>query len=307
MTALFPNQLGKITIISRWPARTCRPAPSAWSSPASAPPCRRAALPSRSCSTISSTGVPSSAPVYGVAGGGQTFPHRPARRAKLGWRALARCRRRGGDRPDSPLVLYAGSGTATPVPSPAASPPTETAFWDFTHNPHVITSSFGFRRERRARPFTLPPASCSSMPPCATSRCCPPRRRRLGQRTRQRRHQRRPEPDEPLRHPGRRHVALHDALRRWPIRRSIPSPAPLLAGDHATIWQLVAGGLTVMPSAPTAAPPWSRRFGTTTSGRGTTLTGPGQQTGYQHNNASSAASTPRSPRPATRRLSASRR
>ena len=73
------------TTISRWPARMCRRAPSAWSSRASAPPCRPAARPSRNCFDRyrETAGVPSSAAISSVAGGGQTFPlSRPATRAR---------------------------------------------------------------------------------------------------------------------------------------------------------------------------------------------------------------------------------
>ena len=70
-----------------------------------------------------------------------------------------------------------------------------------------------------------------------------------------------------------------------------------LAGDHSTIWTLIAGGLTVLPNqanggATLVETVWNNYFVD-----GSTLTGPGNQPGYLHNNASSGGVDPSQPTP----------
>ena len=106
----------------------------------------------------------------------------------------------------------------------------------------------------------------------------------------------------------------------WAARRSAPftrragrcdaghdHSTPPLAGDHATIWTLIAGGLTALPDAANGGATlvetvWNNYFVD-----GDTLTGPGNQPVTCTTMPARAASTPASPRRPTRRISASRR
>ena len=91
-------------------------------------------------------GVPTGAPATTVAGGGQTYPTVvPGQPSNAGERSL--------DvgivatvAPNSPLVLYAGSGSAHGA---RASNYTayQSAFWDLANDPQVISSSFSFNSQ----------------------------------------------------------------------------------------------------------------------------------------------------------------
>ena len=142
----FPQTLGATTTTCR-SAAACRPARSGWSSRASAPRCSgdnqgngfQAALDAYRATA----GVPTGASAIAVAGGGQVYVAPvPGQFSSAGERSL--------DvgivatvAPNSPLVLYAGSGSthgANATPFTAY----QSAIWDLANNPQVLSSSYSF-------------------------------------------------------------------------------------------------------------------------------------------------------------------
>jgi len=89
-------------------------------------------------------GISSSATVVTVDGGGQAYPDNivppafnPAGERSLDVGVVTAIN------PQSPLIVYAGSGTAQGAEFNTFTA-YQSAFWDTTHNPEVVTSSFGF-------------------------------------------------------------------------------------------------------------------------------------------------------------------
>ncbi|CAN5776755.1 hypothetical protein BH11PSE3_BH11PSE3_39070 [soil metagenome] len=246
-------------------------------------------------------GVPSSAPVYGVAGGGQTYPIvPPGAQSSAGERSLDVGVVAAID-PHSSLVLYAGSGTAARAESSAFTA-YQSAFWDLTHNPHVITSSFGFQTGTApGSPFYLAASQLFI--------------------------------DAALRNitvlsangDGGSGNEVGNGLTNVALSRSSSygilvggtslstvqsalSDATLdtitnaaLTGDHATIWTLMAGGLTVMPTRANGGATLVEAVWNNYVVDGTTVTGPGAQPGYLHNNAGSGGVDPSQATPSYQR------
>ena len=242
-------------------------------------------------------GVPSSAAVSSVAGGGQTYPIvPPGDQSSAGERSLDVGVVAAID-PRSPLVLYAGSGTAALAGSSAFTA-YQSAFWDFANNPHVISSSFGFQSGTApGSPFHLAASELfidaalrgitvlsangdggsgnevgNGVTNVGISRTS----------------------SYSILVGGTSLSTVHSALADATLG-TITDAA--LAGDHATIWTLIAGGLTVLPNqanggATLVETVWNNYFVD-----GTTLTGPGNQPGYLHNNASSGGVDPSQPTP----------
>ncbi|SEO92915.1 hypothetical protein SAMN02990966_03303 [Rhodospirillales bacterium URHD0017] len=246
-------------------------------------------------------GAPSSAPVYTVDGGGQTYPIvPPGAQSSAGERSLD-VGVVAAIVPNSPLVLYAGSGTAALAGSSGFTA-YQSAFWDLTHNPHVITSSFGFQSAvAPGSPFHLAASELfidaalrnitvlsangdggsgnevgNGVTNVAMSRTS----------------------SYGILVGGTSLSTVHSAVADATLDTIT---AAALAGDHATIWTLIAGGLTEMPTlanggATLVETVWNNYFLA-----GTTLTGPGSQPGFLHNNASSGGVDPSQPTPSYQR------
>ena len=151
--------------------------------------------------------------------------------------------------PQSPLVLYAGSGYSAGAQSNAFTA-YQSAFWDLTHNPAVITSSFSFTQQATpGSPFYFAASRAVHRRRTAqhhgVQRC---RRRRLERPVRQRPDQCRHQPGQPLRLHGGRHVLQHRRIGAGGPDASTTSSRRRWRMIRATVWQLMAGGLTDMPN-----------------------------------------------------------
>ena len=303
MTALFPNQLGDAHYHFPLAGKDVPTGTIGLVEPGVG-----TALPAGSASFQelldhyrATAGVPSSAPVYGVAGGGQTFPIvPPGAQSAAGERSLD-VGVVAAIVPNSPLVLYAGSGTAARAESSGFTA-YQSAFWDFTHNPQVITSSFGFQSGTAAgSPFHLAASELfidaalrgitvlsangdggsgnevgNGLTNVAVSRTS----------------------SYGILVGGTSLSTMQSALADATLD-TITGAA--LAGDHATIWTLVAGGLTAMPTRANGGATLVEAVWNNYVLDGTTLTGPGQQPGFLHNNAGSGGVDPSQPTPSYQR------
>jgi hypothetical protein len=199
--------------------------------------------------------------------------------------------------PQSPLVLYAGSGTSVGAQSNGFTA-YQSAFWDHANNPSVITSSFGFTPQvapgspfyfagqqlfidaalRNITVFNDAGDGGSSnqygngLTNVGTSRASP----------------------YAFMVGGTTYSTVESALADSTLT-DIVSQA--MAHDRATVWQLMAGGLTDMPNPSNLAAflveaVWNNYYVT-----GTTIATLGNQTGYQHNNTGSGGVDPSRPAP----------
>jgi hypothetical protein len=195
--------------------------------------------------------------------------------------------------PQSALILYAGSGYNAGAQSDAFTA-YQSAFWDLTHNPGVITSSFGYAQQTApgspfyfaARELFIDAALrnitvfsdngdggsgdmfANGLTNVSTSRTSP-----YG-----------------IMVGGTAFSTIEAAMADATLSGIV---AQAMAGDPTTIWQLTAGGLTSLPSPsnPTASlieTVWNQYYlnGTTIADLG------GQHTGFQHNNTSSGGVDP---------------
>ena len=200
--------------------------------------------------------------------------------------------------PQSPLVLYAGSGYSAGARSNAFTA-YQSAFWDLTHNPSVITSSFNFTQQvTPGSPFYFAASELfidaalrnitvfnaagdggsgnqygNGLTNVGTSRASP----------------------YAFMVGGTTYSTVESALADSTLT-DIVSQA--MAHDRATVWQLMAGGLTDMPNpsnltALLVEAVWNNYYVT-----GTTIATPGgHQTGYLHNNTGSGGVDPSRPAP----------
>ncbi|TAJ82527.1 M10 family metallopeptidase C-terminal domain-containing protein [Reyranella sp.] len=225
-------------------------------------------------------GVPTGATVNTVAGGGQAYSSGPSGERSLDVGIAATVT------PNSKLTLYAGSGSAAGAGSNAYTA-WQSAVWDTTNNPQVVTSSFGFAESVAPRsPFhnavdqlftdaALRNISVinstgdggssykfgNGLTNTSTSRSSP-----YGLMV------------------GGTSVTLGEHASLDPTLQSFVDKA--VAGDEATIWQLISGGLTHSPVGGLAGAKtfietvWNQYYVT-----GTTISTPGGS-GYLSNNAS---------------------
>jgi hypothetical protein len=199
--------------------------------------------------------------------------------------------------PQSPLVLYAGSGTSAGAQSNGFTA-YQSAFWDLANNPSVITSSFGFTSQvAPGSPFYFAARELfidaalrnitvfndagdggssnqygNGLTNVATSRASP----------------------YAFMVGGTTYSTVESALADSTLT-DIVSQA--IAHDRATVWQLMAGGLTDMPNSSNLTAflveaVWNNYYVT-----GTTIATLGNQTGYQHNNTGSGGVDPSRPAP----------
>ncbi len=185
-------------------------------------------------------GVPTGATVTSVAGGGQVYG------ASAGERTLD-VAIVSTVAPNSPTVLYAGSGAAAGARSNAYTA-WQSAFWDTTNNPEIVTSSFGLTSavapnspfynaasqlftDAALRNISVFNAAAdggsgnqyaNGLPNTTSSRSSPYAVMVGGTSV------------------GTGNAAQHDATLQSVVAKAT-------AGDEATIWQLIAGGLTKSP------------------------------------------------------------
>jgi hypothetical protein len=281
-TALRPNQLGDT---HQLPAgrQGRRRVPSAWSSRASVPPAGGQRL-QELLDPHREPRAASSAPVSSVAGG--RLSHRPPAPGRP-----ASARDVGVVRRSIRAAAGAHAGSGSRAAGPAPSPPTNgLGPRKPARDQLVVRLPVGTRR------VALPPRRQRAVHRCSAGHHeLPPTEMAVGQRV-----------GNGVTNVGISRTSGYSipvggtspapSTRRWPMRRSVRSPTPP-AGDHATIWTLIAGGLTALPSranggATLVETVWNNYFVD-----GATLTGPGNQPGYLHNNASSGGVDPSQPTP----------
>jgi hypothetical protein len=242
-------------------------------------------------------GISSSATVITVAGGGQNYPENiaPPKFNPAGERSL--------DigvvtaiNPQSPLVVYAGSGTAQHAEFNTFTA-YQSAIWDLANNPEVITSSFGFTPQIAPNsPFSFAARELfidaalrgitvfsdngdggsgdqygNGLTNVQTGRASP-----FGVMV-----------------GGTSLSSLHAATADGTLHEIVTLA---MAGDPTTIWDLVAGGLTSLPSSANGAATlvetvWNQYF---LSG---TAIGQAEGTGFIHNNTGSGGVDPSQPVP----------
>ena len=199
--------------------------------------------------------------------------------------------------PQSPMVLYAGSGQAVDAHADAFTA-YQSAFWDLTHNPSVVTSSFGFTPQLLPdSPFYFAAKELfidaalrnvtvfndagdggsgnqygNGLTNVVTSRASP-----YGFLV-----------------GGTTYSTVEAALADETLT-TVTSLA--MAHDKATIWQLMAGGLTEMPNPSSLTAflveaVWNNYYVTDT-----TIASRGKGTGYLHNNTGSGGVDPSRPAP----------
>jgi hypothetical protein len=206
--------------------------------------------------------------------------------------------------PQSPMVLYAGSGYSPGAQSSNFGPQSSTftayqsSFWDLVNNPSVITSSFGFTSQLTpGSPFYFAAQELfvdaalrnitvfndagdggsgnqngNGLTNVGTSRASP----------------------YAFMVGGTAYSTVQSALADETLTDVV---SQAMAHDRATIWQLMAGGLTEMPNPSNLAAllieaVWNEYYVT-----GTTIASKSNQTGYQHNNTGSGGVDPSRPAP----------
>jgi hypothetical protein len=243
-------------------------------------------------------GISTSATVITVDGGGQAYPDNivppafnPAGERSLDVGVVTAIN------PQSPLIVYAGSGTAQDAAFNTFTA-YQSAFWDTTHNPEVITSSFGFTPQVAPdSPFAFAARELfidaalrnisvfsdngdggsgdqfgNGLTNVQTSRASP-----FGVMV-----------------GGTSLSTLSSAAMDATLHNLV---ALAMADDPATIWQLVAGGLTSLPSEANGAATlvetvWNKYFL-----NGTTIGQGADSTGFIHNNTGSGGVDPSQPVP----------
>jgi hypothetical protein len=243
-------------------------------------------------------GINSSATVITVAGGGQTYPDNVAPTAfnPAGERSL--------DigvvtaiNPQSPLVVYAGSGKAQHAEFNTFTA-YQSAIWDLANNPDVITSSFGFTPQIAPNsPFSFAARELfidaalrgisvfsdngdggsgdqygNGLTNVQTGRASP-----FGVMV-----------------GGTSLSTVHSATADATLGDVVASA---MAHDPTTIWHLVAGGLTSLPNPSNGAATlvetvWNKYFL-----NGTTIGQGAESTGFIHNNTGSGGVDPSQPVP----------
>ena len=170
------------------------------------------------------------------------LPEHATGNAELGRGAIARCRRRDDDQshePSGPLCrVRLGRGCGAGIFTAYQS-----AFWDTTNNPQVISSSFS---------NTQQPSPSSPFHFAISELFVDAALRNIsvftangdggsGDRVRQRAHQCLDHRNEPLRRAGRRHLPSAPCTQRSRIQTLATITTAAMAGDKATIWALIAG------------------------------------------------------------------
>jgi len=199
--------------------------------------------------------------------------------------------------PQSPMVLYAGSGYSAGAQSNAFTA-YQSAFWDLTNNPSVITSSFGFTSQLAPNsPFYFAAHELfidaalrnitvfndagdggsgnqygNGLTNVVTSRASP----------------------YAFLVGGTSYSTVESALADSTLT-DIVSHA--MAHDRATVWQLMAGGLTEMPNPSNLTALLIEAVWNNYHVDGTTIATLVNQTGYQHNNTGSGGVDPSRPAP----------
>jgi hypothetical protein len=245
-----------------------------------------------------SAGISTSAKVITVDGGGQAYPDNivppafnPAGERSLDVGVVTAIN------PHSPLIVYAGSGTAQDAEFNTFTA-YQSAFWDTTNNPEVITSSFGFTPQvAPGSPFSFAARELfidaalrnitvfsdngdggsgdqygNGLTNVQTSRASP-----FGVMV------------------GGTALSTMSAAMADGTLSDVVVLA--LTHDPATVWQLVAGGLTSLPSTADGAATlvetvWNQYFL-----NGTSIAQGASGTGFIHNNTSSGGVDPSQPVP----------
>ncbi len=243
-------------------------------------------------------GIDTSAQWTSVAPGGETYPtniqppaFNPAGERSLDVGVVTAIN------PQSPMVLYAGSGTSVGAQSNAFTA-YQSAFWDLTNNPSVITSSFGFTPQLTPdSPFYFAARELfvdaalrnitvfndagdggsgnqygNGLTNVVTSRASP----------------------YAFLVGGTTYSTVESALADETLTNIV---SQAMARDKATVWQLMAGGLSAMPdpsnlTAFLVEAVWNNYYVTDT-----TIATLGNGTGYQHNNTGSGGVDPSRPAP----------
>jgi hypothetical protein len=242
-------------------------------------------------------GISSSATVITVAGGGQNYPENivppafnPAGERSLDIGVVTAIN------PQSPLVVYAGSGKAQHAEFNTFTA-YQSAIWDLANNPEVITSSFGFTPQIAPNsPFSFAARELfidaalrgitvfsdngdggsgdqygNGLTNVQTGRASP-----FGVMV-----------------GGTSLSSLHAATADGTLSEIVTLA---MAGDPTTIWDLIAGGLTSLPSSASGAATlvetvWNQYF------LGGTVIGQASGTGFIHNNTGSGGVDPSQPVP----------
>lgn len=199
--------------------------------------------------------------------------------------------------PQSPMVLYAGSGYTVGAQATAFTA-YQSAFWDLTHNPSVITSSFGFTSQLSPNsPFYFAAKELfidaalrnitvfndagdggsgnqygNGLTNVVTSRASP----------------------YAFLVGGTTYSTVESALADETLTTVV---AQAMAHDRGTIWQLMAGGLTEMPNPSNLTAFLIEAVWNNYHVDGTTIANLGKGTGYLHNNTGSGGVDPSRPAP----------
>lgn len=245
-------------------------------------------------------GIPTSAVVIDVAPGLQSYPtvappaFNPAGERSLDVGVVT------ATNPQSPLVVYAGSGTKADAQSNAFTA-YQSSFWDTANDPAVVTSSFRFATQSAPHsPFLI--ASRELFVDAALRNISVMNSNGDGGSGDQYGNGltnvgiNRASPYALM--VGGTSLSTVGAAMTDPTLATITSAA--LAGDPAILWQLIAGGLTTLPTTATLDSTlietvWNRYYLD-----GTKLGVPGakEQTGFLHNNTGSGGVDSTQPVPA---------